>query len=95
MNAFNPRFFKSVYRKEPISSFILIVGAVDIVIGGFNTRWSLLTFGVTLMLIAAALRWVSGQKNQEEMEEETAKYFLTGDSSRPPLPLLTPAKHRR
>jgi hypothetical protein len=46
MNALLPRILKAAYRKEPISSFIVIVGAVDAVIGGVGERWSLLSFGI-------------------------------------------------
>lgn len=95
MNALLPRFLKSAYRKEPISSFILIVGAVDAALGGVGGRWSLLTFGLTLVLLAAVLRGFARQKTQAESEAATPRYFLTGDSSRPPLPMLSPEKHHQ
>jgi hypothetical protein len=46
MSPLLPRFVKVAYRKEPISSFILIVGAVDVVIGGMGEKWSLLSIGL-------------------------------------------------
>jgi hypothetical protein len=95
MNALLPRFLKVAYRKEPISSFILIVGAVDAAIGGFGERWTLLSFGVMLVVLAAALRWWQIQKSQAVAVEETPRRYLPPSSSRTPLPLLTHEKHRR
>jgi hypothetical protein len=95
MNALLPRFLKVAYRKEPISSFILIVGAVDAVIGGVGSRWSLLSFGVMMVVLAALLRWWQTQKAQATFSEETARHYLPPSSSRAPLPMLTSEKHRR
>ncbi len=95
MNALLPRFLKAAYRKEPISSFILIVGAVDAVIGGVGARWSLLSFGLFMMLIAAMLRWWQIQKAQTLIAEETTRHFLPPSSSHTPLPMLTHEKNRR
>jgi hypothetical protein len=95
MNALLPRFLKVAYRKEPISSFILIVGAVDAVIGGVGGRWSLLSFGLAIAVLAALLRWWQIQKAQAAMVEDTPRHFLPPSSSRPPLPLLTSEKRHR
>ena len=89
-----PRFVKLAYRKEPISSFVLIVGAVDAVIGGVGGRWTLLSLGMTTVLIAILLRWWQTQKAQP-VPQETARHFLPPSSSRTPLPLLTSEKRRR
>lgn len=88
MNAFWPRFLRSAYRKEPISSFILTLGAVDAVIGGVGQRWTLLTFGVTVSLVAIALRWWQIQKAQEKLAEEVPRRFLAPSPSDAPLPKL-------
>ncbi|MGF1481131.1 MAG: hypothetical protein ACFB4I_16875 [Cyanophyceae cyanobacterium] len=87
MNVLLPRFLKTAYRKEPVSSFILIVGAVDAVIGGVGGRWSLLTVGVTTTLIAVVLRRWQVQKAQTVTQE--ARHFLPPSSSSNPLPVLT------
>lgn len=94
MNALLPRFLKSAYRKEPISSFILIVGAVDAVIGGVGERWTLLSFGLVLVLLAAALRWWQMQKAQALFTEETPRRYLPPSSSQRPLPMLMNERHR-
>jgi len=95
MNALLPRFIKVAYRKEPISSFILIVGAVDAVIGGVGGRWSLLSVGLTMVFVAALVRWLQIQKSQEEIAKQPPRRYLPPSSSQTPLPLLTSEKNRR
>ena len=95
MNVLWPRFLKSAYRKEPISSFILIVGAVDAVMGGVGERWTLLSFGLMLVFLAAGLRWWQGQKAQSLSFEETPRRYLPPSSSKRPLPMLMNEKNRR
>lgn len=94
MNALWPRILKSAYRKEPISSFIIIIGAVDAVIGGVGERWSLLTFGLMMVLLAVAVRWWQSQRREAELAEQPVTHFLPPSSSRPALPILSTAKRR-
>lgn len=93
MNAWT-RFLRSAYRKEPISGFILTVGAVDAVIGGVGMRWTLFSFGMLVVVAAAALRWWQGQKAHPLTAEDTPRRFLPPHSTRPPLPLLTQEERR-
>lgn len=92
MNALWPRFLKSAYRKEPISSFVVIVGAVDAVIGGVDESWGLFSFGVLTIGAAIALRWWYQGKEVEPIPQR-AKHFLPAQSSRPVLPMLSASKH--
>lgn len=94
MNALWHRFVKSAYRKEPISSFIIIVGIVDALIGGFGERWSLLSFGLLMVVIAAALRWWQTQRKETELAESRVMPILPPSSSRPPLPMLSSTKRQ-
>lgn len=94
INALWHRFLKSAYRKEPISSFIIIVGAVDAVIGGFGERWSLLSFGLMMVVLAAALRWWQTQRREDELSEQPVTHFLPPSPSRPPLPMLSSTKRQ-
>jgi hypothetical protein len=94
MNALLPRFLKSAYRKEPISSFVILIGAVDAVIGGMDGRWSLLTFGLGTVGVAIALRWWQIQQRQIDLTEQSPQYFLPPTSSRPALPVLSAAKRQ-
>ena len=94
MNALWPRILKSAYRKEPISSFIVIVGAVDAVIGGVGQRWSLLSFGIMMVMIAIVLRWWQSQRREAELAEQPVTHFLPPSSSPPALPMLSTTKRK-
>lgn len=94
MNAAFVRILRSAYRKEPISSFILIVGAVDAVIGGVGDRGSLLAFGVGAVGLAIALRWLIVQRHAPETPAEAAQYYLPPQPSRPPLPSLSASERK-
>lgn len=94
MNVLFSKLLNSTYRKEPISGFILILGAVDAVIGGVGGRWTLLSFGLVMVLSGALLRWYKVQKAESVVGEKPARYFLPPSQSRPPLPLLMKDKKR-
>ena len=94
MSPLLPRFVKVAYRKEPISSFILIVGAVDVVIGGMGEKWSLLSIGIVTVLIAGGLRWWQSQKADAIAVEQPPRRYLPPATSRAPLPNLTKEHHR-
>ncbi|USR91976.1 hypothetical protein NEA10_04425 [Phormidium yuhuli AB48] len=96
MNAVWHRFFKPFYRKEPVSSFILTVGAVDVALGGLGSYSSLLLLGMGTMTGAIALRWwQSQQSDRRRPQESLAEYYLTPGVGPEPLPRLNPSKHRR
>lgn len=88
MNALLPRFLKSAYRKDPISSFVMTVGAVDAVIGGVGERWTLMSFGIMMILLAIAIRWLQIQRSQENLTEEVPRRYLPPSHSDAPLPML-------
>lgn len=94
MNALLPRILKAAYRKEPISSFIVIVGAVDAVIGGVGERWSLLSFGLMMVVLALVLRWWQSQRREAELADQPVTHYLPPASSRPALPILSAAKRQ-
>ncbi|PSF37505.1 hypothetical protein C7H19_10075 [Aphanothece hegewaldii CCALA 016] len=95
MNVIVPRFLKTAYRKEPISGFILIAGTVNVVMGGVGQRWSLLSFGMMVIITALVMRWLQIQKAKEIAAEETPRYYLPPSSDRQPLPMLMNEKQRR
>ncbi|MEM8780902.1 MAG: hypothetical protein AAGF26_18970 [Cyanobacteria bacterium P01_G01_bin.49] len=95
MNILFPRVLRTLYRKEPISSFILVVGAVDAVMGGVGQHWSLLSFGLFMATLAIVLRWWQVQKSQPILTEDSPRRYLPPSSSSTPLPLLTHDKSRR
>jgi hypothetical protein len=92
MNAALPRFLKSAYRREPLPSFLITIGVVDAVIGGFDNRWSLFTFGLGSVGVAIALRWWLIQRHRPEPSQTIPQHYLPSRSSRPVLPMLTASK---
>lgn len=95
MNAALPRFLKSAYRREPIPSFLITIGVVDAVIGGFDDHWSLFTFGLGTVGVAIALRWWLLQQRQPEPSSPVAQRYLPPSSSNAALPTLKVAKKSR
>ncbi|MBW4440186.1 MAG: hypothetical protein KME10_02900 [Plectolyngbya sp. WJT66-NPBG17] len=59
MNALWFRLLRTVYRKEPITGFILTAGAMNVAIGGIDQNTSLVIFGLSTVAIALAVRWWS------------------------------------
>lgn len=94
IKAILPRFLKAAYRREPLFSFVLIVGAVDAVIGGVGERWTLLSFGVVMVLIAFWLRWWQ-QQTQINNSSKVARQMLPPSSSTAPLPMLSNRQKQR
>lgn len=89
MNPLSAKFLGSVYRKEPISGFILILGLTDAVIGGVGGRWSLFSVGITIALLALLARWRQLPKRATEaVASKPVRSLLPPHSSRPELPLL-------
>ncbi|MDG2992279.1 hypothetical protein L3556_15275 [Candidatus Synechococcus calcipolaris G9] len=87
-----PRFFRSAYRKEPISAFLLVAGSVDTVMGGIGGYGGLAALGLLMVGGAFALRWWQWQRWQKSVApERLAEYALPPQSSRP-LPMLSMAK---
>ena len=95
MNPLFARFSRTVYRKEPVSGFILILGATDALIGGFGGRGSLLSIGLFIALLGIIMRWRQGTKKSQAIATEPVKYYLPPGTSRQPLPLLSSSKHRK
>lgn len=86
------KFLGSLYRKEPISGFILILGITDAVIGGVGGRWSLLSVGVAIALVGLLVRW--RQTQTTAVAAKPVRNLLPPQDSRPPMPLLTSNKRR-
>ena len=95
MNPLFARFLRAVYRKEPVSGFILILGATDALIGGFGGRGSLLSIGLLIALLGIIMRWRQGAKKSQAIATEPVKYYLPPGTSRQPLPLLSSSKRRQ
>lgn len=92
MNVILPRFLKIAYRKEPITSFVILVGAVDLTIGGVGHYGSLAFLGLATVGAAIALRWWQIQRSQGSGPEPGAHYSLPPRSSRAQLPMLSSSR---
>lgn len=86
------RLLRSAYRKEPITGFIVMVGMVDVVMGGVGASGSLLAFGLGTVGVSLILRWCQIQRSQEEQPESVPEYYLPPQASRPALPMLSMSK---
>lgn len=96
MNALWHRVLKPLYRKEPISSFVLTMGAVDVAIGGLGSSASLMLLGSGTVGAALVLRWWQIQRAQRDRPQEAmAEYFLPPSRSETPLPRLQSSRRRR
>ena len=84
-----------MYRKEPVSGFILILGVTDVLIGGFGGRGSLLSLGLLIALVGIVMRWQQGGKKSRDIASQPVRNLLPPSSSRQPLPLLTSSKRRK
>jgi len=94
VNPLFARFLRAVYRKEPVSGFILILGATNALIGGFGGQGSLLSIGILIALVGVIMRW-QGTKKSQAIATEPVKYYLPPGQSRQPLPLLSSSKRRQ
>ncbi|MEM8721862.1 MAG: hypothetical protein AAGE84_21620 [Cyanobacteria bacterium P01_G01_bin.39] len=95
MNPLFARFLRAIYRKEPISGFILLLGATDALIGGFGGSGSLLSVGLLIALLGIIMRWRQSEKSTTQLATKPAKYYLPPGNSRQPLPLLTSSNRRK
>ena len=88
MNAIFPTFLKRLYRKEPISSFLIIVGAVDAVLGGVNEVGTLMILGLLTSGMAIGYRWWCIQQAESGSGRKSKQLSLPPSSNRSPLPNL-------
>jgi hypothetical protein len=88
MNATLPPVLKRLYRKEPISSFLIIVGAVDAVLGGVNEIGTLMILGLLTSGLSLGYRWWCIQQAETKLNFKSKQLYLPPSSNRNPLPNL-------
>ena len=88
MNAIFPTVLKRLYRKEPISSFIIIVGGVDAVIGGVSELGTLMILGLLTSGLAIGYRWWSIQQAETRLDRKSKQLYLPPANNHAPLPPL-------
>lgn len=84
----NKQVVKRLYRKEPISSFLIVVGLLELVIGGVDGEWSLFSLGLGLVLGAVFVRWSQIRKRRREVEKILPRRYLPPSDGSQPLPYL-------
>lgn len=98
MNRVWTRSLRSVYRQEPISSFVLTIGAINALIGGTQSDQVLMLVGLSIVVAAIGLRWwINGQNNRKQRGQSfqaPPMRYLPDRSSHQSLPTLTAAKKR-
>lgn len=94
MARFNRRTAKGLYRKEPISSFLIMMGLVEVVIGGVDEQWGLFTVGLGFVLGAIAVRWSRIRRNQGTTKQVLPRRYLPPSDVNAPLPQLLNEKQR-
>jgi hypothetical protein len=91
MNAIFPTVLKRLYRKERISSFLIIVGAVDAILGGVNEVGTLMILGLLTSGVAIGYRWWCIQQSESAddspRQRKSKQLYLPPSSNRPPLNL--------
>ena len=93
MNPINPRFLSSVYRKEPIPSFLVTIGLVNATIGGLNDRTGLFSLGLATVGGAILWRWQLQQKPTAQIPPKSQIYLSAASSDSVPT-LKTPKRKR-
>ena len=88
MNIVWTRLLKQAYRRQPLISFVVTVGFVDVLLGGLEGSGSLLVFGLGLVGAALAVRWRRNPPKQPSDFSQTPVHYLPDHTSRPPLPML-------
>ncbi len=96
MNPINPRFLSSVYRKEPIPSFLVTIGLVNALIGGLDERLGLFSFGILTVGSAIAVRWRLQHQHyhNEPSQPEAPQTYLPPASSNSVPTLATPKRKK-
>lgn len=80
------KFFKRIYQKEPISSFLIVLGLIQVVIGGVDCKWNLFSLGLGLVLGAFVVRWSQVRKYRLDREKVMPRRYLSSSRTSQPLP---------
>ena len=70
------KFFKRLYQKEPISSFLIVCGLMQVVIGGVDYQWNLFSLGLGLVMGAFVVRWSQTRKHRIERNKVLPRRYL-------------------
>lgn len=83
------RRFKLIYRQEKISTFLFTLGIVDGFLGGFSQKWTLLSFGIFVLMMGIFWRWLQLEKSKKvSLLARSNKYLPPSRHNLQPLPTL-------
>jgi len=88
MNTVFRSLSRSLYHRHPISGMMLTAGVVNAIIGGSSDRPGLFSFGLGVVGIALAVRWLRGQRSAVDSANTPPVYYLPSRSSSAALPPL-------
>jgi hypothetical protein len=91
-----PRFLRSTYRRDPIPSFLMTMGAAELALGGASSHSGLLILGVIMFGGALGLKWLQSLRRLDITIDEplAAQHYLPSQSSQAELPMLSIPKKR-
>jgi hypothetical protein len=89
-----PRFLRSTYRRDPIPSFLMTMGAAEAALGGVSSHGGLLILGVVMFGGASGLKWLQSLRRTSIISEPAVQHYLPSESSQAELPMLSIAKKR-
>lgn len=92
MSIFLPRFLRSAYRREPLISVLLTMGAVDVALGSVSSHGGLLVLGLVIFGGALGIRWLQSQRRSDLFVEPVIQHYLPPQSSQAELPMLSMRK---
>jgi hypothetical protein len=94
MARLNRRTVKRLYRKEPVSSFLIVMGLIEVVIGGVDEQWGLFAVGLGFVLGAIAVRWSRIRREPQDLQRVLPRRYLPPSEINVPLPRLANEKQR-
>lgn len=87
------QWLKKTYHQEPVSAFILTFGLMDALLGGFEERWTLLSFGMLMVMIGLLMLWLQVQNSRKpSLQFSPRRYLPPSPGALVPLP---PLKRKR
>ena len=89
MNPAIARILTKFYRKEPLSGFLILMGAVDLVVGGADRSLSLVGLAATILTLGVGLRWWHTARRNAEVQETAAAWYLPPRVSEAAIPKLS------
>ncbi len=95
MNWLWSRLLKVPYRRDPIASFVLTMGAVQVVIGGTEAEAGLAALGLALLGTAAAMYWLKYSSRVIEAARSPRITYASRSSAVPALPDRASARRSR